>query len=355
VKLRALVRQASEAALTRAGRALDRGALRLLERQIAAPHAGHGDARARLVELAAHYGSPAMRADPGALFAAPAAADLASSDLGALGDARVTELRFASRYRPSYPGFVERHAAFAANLTAVARRYAGGATPRPTVIALHGLGAAGFAFNLRAFPVDRLLAAGLDVVLLQLPLHGERAATLAGAAPSFVSPDLVLTNESVGQAVDDVRALAAALRRDAPAVGVVGMSLGGYLAALTATVEPSLAFAAALSPAVDLGGLMWRHGAASRARRRADKAGVDLALLADVVAVHSPLGRPAKLPPERLFVAAGRADLITPPAEAEALARHWGVEVRWFAGAHLAQLGRDAAFAAWIEQLAALR
>jgi pimeloyl-ACP methyl ester carboxylesterase len=39
-------------------------------------------------------------------------------------------------------------------------------------------------------------------------------------------------------------------------------------------------------------------------------------------------------------VIAGRGDRITPPDQAEALAAHWDVDVHWFDGGHLAQLGR---------------
>ena len=37
---------------------------------------------------------------------------------------------------------------------------------------------------------------------------------------------------------------------------------------------------------------------------------------------------------------AGKGDRITPPDHAEALAAHWGVDVLWFEGGHLAQVGR---------------
>ena len=60
----------------------------------------------------------------------------------------------------------------------------------------------------------------------------------------FPSANLVRTNEAFGQAVFDLRALAAYLRANgAPSVGAIGMSLGGYTTALWASVDPTLAFA----------------------------------------------------------------------------------------------------------------
>ena len=93
-------------------------------------------------------------------------------------------------------------------------------------------------------------------------------------------------------------------------------------------------------PAVSMARLMWRHGEHSPERARAVKAGITCELLADAFAVHTPTTRPARLARDRLFVIGGRGDRITPPDQAEALAAHWGVDVRWFDGGHLAQLGR---------------
>ena len=51
---------------------------------------------------------------------------------------------------------------------------------------------------------------------------------------------------------------------------------------------------------------------------------------------------------------AGRGDRITPPDQAETLAAHWGVDVQWFDGGHLAQVGRGDALRAVRRQLGAL-
>jgi len=85
---------------------------------------------------------------------------------------------------------------------------------------------------------------------------------------------------------------------------------------------------------------MWNSGGTSPVRRRATNAGISEDLLADAFAVHAPTTRPARLPVDRLFVVAGRGDRITPPDHAEELAAHWGTEILWFDGGHLAQVGR---------------
>ena len=59
---------------------------------------------------------------------------------------------------------------------------------------------------------------------------------------------------------------------------------------------------------------------------------------------------------ERLFILAGRGDRVTPPAQAEALWQHWRrPEIHWFAGSHLAQIGRGDGFRKLRRKLDGLR
>src|SRR4029078_9844975 len=130
----------------------------------------------------------------------------------------------------------------------------------------------------RAFSAGYWLARGFDVALFQLPFHGDPAPGGVGRGARsgglFAAANLVRTNEAFGQAIHDLRALAGWLRAEgAPAIGAIGMSLGGYTTALCSTLD-DLAFAVAWIPAVSMSELMWRHGEASATVRRAVKAGV---------------------------------------------------------------------------------
>ena len=120
---------------------------------------------------------------------------------------------------------------------------------------------------------------------------------------------------------------------------MIGMSLGGYTASLWASVG-EVDFAVAMIPAVSMARLMWRHGESNPARRRAASAGITEELLEDAFRVHAPTTRAPTIARDHLFVVAGRGDRITPPEQAEALAAHWGVDIEWFDGGHLAQVGR---------------
>jgi len=352
--------------LTRASAALDRGVVRFMERRMAprTPRLDPTDARARLVDLAAAYGQDTLGV-PSPFFPAPALPRVTRAPVGdgPLGT-QVVDLAYASEYEPFLPAARDLYGTVRENHTAYARWWTSG-HGRPTIVLIHGWGGGNHWVTERTFLVPYWLRHGFDVAAFVLPYHGDRAPTGRGPASarrsiSWPSPNPLRTNEGFGQAIFDLRALAMFLRdRGASAVGAIGMSLGGYTTGLWASVAGptdvgGLDFAVAMIPAVSMASLMWRHGEQSPARRRAAKAGITEDLLAEAFAVHAPTTRPARLARERLAVVAGRGDRITPPEQANALAAHWGVEVAWFDGGHLAQLGRGEALRGVRRQLCAL-
>ena len=333
------------------------------------------DARSRLVELAAAY-SDGTLGTPSPFFPEPELPRVALAPLGEgpLGT-HVFDLSFPSDYKPFHPLARDVYLAATENMTAHARWWTSevnGSTRgpngvriartldragtsdrgRPTIVLLHGWGGGNHWITSRAFVVPYLLKHGYDVVAFQLPFHGARAPASGGVVKSgalFPSAHPLRTNEGFGHAIYDLRALSKFLRsRGSSTVGVMGMSLGGYTTSLWASIagptDPGgVDFAVAMIPAVSMSKLFWQHGETSPVRRRAAKAGITEDLLADAFAVHAPTTRPARVPADRLYVIAGRGDRITPPDQAEALAAHWGREILWFDGGHLAQLGRGEA------------
>jgi dienelactone hydrolase len=351
-------------AVTRASAAIDRGVVRVLERRMAAtaPTAPDlRDARPRLVELASIYGDGTLGL-PSRFFPEPEAALVSSTDVGSSYGARVHELTFPSTYRPFLPAYRPEHHRWIENHSARVRLYRVArdvGPPRPVMVCLHGWGGGAWWLEERAFAAGYWLARGFDVALFQLPFHGARAPGGVGkgarSGALFPSANLVRTNEGFGQAIHDLRALSAWLRaQGAPAVGAIGMSLGGYTTALWATIDPQLAFAVAMIPAVSMSDLMWRHGEDSAARRRAAQAGVSEELIASVFAVHAPTTRRVLLPRERRMIVAGLGDAITPADQARKLHTHWReCPIHWFPGGHLAQIGRGDAMRAVRLHLAA--
>lgn len=215
------------------------------------------------------------------------------------------------------------------------------ATPRRTVVLVHGYMAGQWAAEQRLWAIDRMYRNGWDVALFILPYHGVRADPRRIAAPRFPSRDPRRTNESFRHAVADLRDLVSWLRaRGAPSVGLMGMSLGGYTVSLTATVEPDLDFLVPVIPLASIADFALARGHLGRGSSATDQH----AALDRAHRVVCPLSREPLVAPERTFVVAAAGDRITPIHHAERLAEHFGSEMHVWPGSHLLQVGRDAAY-----------
>lgn len=215
--------------------------------------------------------------------------------------------------------------------------------PRGTVVLLHGFTMGNPTLDAFLLMAGRWFRAGLDVALLTLPHHGAR--TPAGARFSgehFAVPDVARLGEAVREAVYEIRQLVCLLREESGApVGLLGLSLGGYLAALAAGLFDELDFAIPIVPPVCIGDLAWRFFTRTRHHRAGGAPALSHPELRRAFRVHSPLAHPLRMPPERVMIVAGRGDRIVPPEHPAALWRHWGEpRIHWFSGSHLTPFGR---------------
>src|SRR5262249_47743600 len=154
------------------------------------------------------------------------------------------------------------------------------------------------------WPIRRFNQLGLDVGLSILPYHGHRRGQ-RWETPRFPSQDPRLTIEGFRQAVADVRALARWFTdRGAPYVGVLGASLGGAVAALTATVCRDLDFMALMIPLASIADFARDQGRLGSG----PAAEVEHAAAERATAVVSPLARPLRLPRSRALVIAAASD-----------------------------------------------
>ena len=230
-----------------------------------------------------------------------------------------------------------------ANQTARARWFKHAGPARPCVVLIHGYLAGNYLIEERVWPVKRLFQSGLDVVISVLPLHGARRAESRGyLPPAFPSRDPRFTIEGFRQLVIDHRALFDYLRlAGAGGLGVMGMSLGGYAAALLATVESSLRFAVFMVPLAAIEDFAHKSG-----RMTGDMA-QQLAQRDALARAHpaiSPFSRPSLLPSSRVITVAGESDLVTGLDQAHKLAQHFGGPMSVFHGGHLLHAGREVAF-----------
>jgi pimeloyl-ACP methyl ester carboxylesterase len=230
--------------------------------------------------------------------------------------------------------------------------------PAATVIALHGftMGQPRFdAFVLMAMQWFKL---GLDVALVTLPFHGARCPRTARySGELFGSWNVGRLNESVRQSVHDVDLVMRWMASDSDApVGIIGLSLGGYVTSVLASVRSTPAFVVPVVPAVSLAALPSQLFALSR-HRRTDPP-LSLEQLEVAYRVHSPLTYELAVPKERVLIIAGRGDRIVPPEHPYALWKHWDEPaIHWYSGSHFAPFRRPDILAAGqrhLEQLGIL-
>ena len=176
---------------------------------------------------------------------------------------------------------------------------------------------------------------GVNVAIPVMPLHGPRRVGRRGG-DGFLSGDFVDTVHAQAQAVWVVRRLIGWLRaQGAPGVGVYGISLGGYTAALVASLESELDCVIAGIPASNFVQLARAHAPALLVRA-AERAGFSLDRIERLLRVVSPLALEPKVPHARRFLYAGLADRLASPDQASDLWRHWGQpRMLWYHGSHV--------------------
>lgn len=226
--------------------------------------------------------------------------------------------------------------------------------PKATVLALHGFTMGYPGIDAFALMASEWFRRGLDVALMTLPYHGARAPKSARfSGEAFASPDVGRLNEGVRQAVSDVHLLMNWLRESTRApVGLLGLSLGGYVSALVAGLTAAPAFVVPLVPPVDMADMAWRFYERSRHRERGQEPPLAREHQEAVYRIHSPLTFPLQIPKERALIVAGRGDRVVPAEHPQALWLHWDKPaILWFSGSHVAPFGRSRIIARIVEHL----
>jgi hypothetical protein len=258
---------------------------------------------------------------------------------------RVVSRRLTSEYR-AYPYAIAQTGLSVSNGDPILLEHwmhDGAAATRGTVVAIHGFAMGRPRIDALALFARDWFDRGLDVALVTLPHHGAR--TPAGARFSgewFAVPHVTRVAESVREALYEIHVVTSWLRAAGRGpVGLLGLSLGGYLAALAAGLMDDLDFVVPIVPPVCIGDLAWRFFERTRHARAGGEAALGHDELRHAFRVHSPLVHPLRVPPERVLVVAGRGDRVVPPEHPHALWKHWGEpRIHWFSGSHLAPFGR---------------
>ncbi len=259
-------------------------------------------------------------------------------------------LSFESGYEPwpDEPGR-ERWLAHEANRTAHALTLRHRDRNRPWLVCIHGL-RNGSPHNSRELFQPEFLheELGLNLLFPYLPRHGPRKRGLVSGSP-LLSGDMTELLHAGAQASWDIRRLLLWLRlpqQDAPAVGLLGHSLGGYTAALLAGLDDNVDAVVSANPSVAPSHMFWRDGL-SAATRYLKTNGTTQKKSDRLLRVVSPLVFEPRVPKESRAVLASLADRIIPANEPHSLWQHWDQpRVLWHQGTHFGLLrtakGREA-------------
>ena len=193
----------------------------------------------------------------------------------------------------------------------------------PTVVMLHALmSVSDRGYRNWAKVFNQL---GWNAAFVHLPFHYSRRPPGHLNGELCCTADLVLTGDTLRQAVVEIRQLLAWLRQQGSReFGLVGTSYGGWVAALVASLEPELRFLTLLAPMVNVIHALYQGPTSWVIRRQLARAGLDPALVERHAHLSSPIrGAPMDDVSGRTLIVAGTVDRIVRLADLEALHGAW--------------------------------
>ena len=190
------------------------------------------------------YAGLAAAKDPQVSFPAPQALPRVSSRPANpvaewVAKGNVSNIRFRSSFEAVNPDLRDQCAGFVRNNVVHAQHWRHEDGPRPTLCLIHGFMGSAYLFNGLFFSLPWFYRCGYDVMLYTLPFHGRRAERYSPfSGHGYFAHGMAGFAEAMAQAVYDFRSLLDYLEyTGVDRIALTGMSLGGYTAALIASVD----------------------------------------------------------------------------------------------------------------------
>jgi dienelactone hydrolase len=209
-----------------------------------------------------------------------------------------------------------------------------GKGPFPGVIVLDiTAGNQSLSRHLSIFLAQKKIAA----LFVQMAYYGPRRPP--GSKLRLLMPNIDHSMSAIRQTVLDLRVSAAWLEArpeiDGKRLGIMGTSLGSFMAALTAEMEPRLERVAVLLGGGGVLDAYYDHPKAAPYRRVYEALGGTKEKLVQLIAPADPLTCAANLKQHKLLILAGKRDDIVPPKMAEALWKASGQQkIVWYDCSH---------------------
>ncbi|MFW0148581.1 alpha/beta hydrolase family protein [Mycobacterium sp. smrl_JER01] len=290
------------------------------------------------------YAELAAAQDPALAFPTPASPPRVSSrpaDPIAEWVARgtVRNIRFNSSFQAVNPALRDQCAGFVRNNVVHAQHWRHDDGPRPTLCLIHGFMGSAYLFNGLFFSLPWFYRSGYDVLLYTLPFHGRRAERYSPfSGHGYFAHGMAGFAEAMAQAVHDFRSIIDYLEfTGVDRIALTGMSLGGYTAALIASVDDRIQAVIPNVPVVTPDRTVEEWFPANKVVALRDRiARTDSELVGGATRYSSPLNYRPLVPKDRRLIIAGLGDRLAPPEQAELLWRHWDrCTFHWFPGNHV--------------------
>jgi dienelactone hydrolase len=178
---------------------------------------------------------------------------------------------------------------------------------------------------------------GVCALFVQMAYYGPRRP--ARSRLRLMSPDVDHTLAAIRQTVLDLRVAAAWLESrpevDPKRLGIMGTSLGSFMASLTAEMEPRLRRLAVLLGGGGVVDAYYNHPRAAPYRKAYEALGGTKEKLAARIASADPITCAANLKDHKVLLIAGKRDDIVPPCMVEALWKASGQQkIFWYDCTH---------------------
>lgn len=251
---------------------------------------------------------------------------------------------FKSDYEPLDGDFAEKFHSYLGNETCRIHYWEHDMSGNPTIVILHSWCGGWLWMEERFLKARKFYNEGYDLAFVTLPFHGKRTPEQAlFSGQMFPSTDIKLTMEAFGQALHDVHAALEWLRseKEGP-VGMMGLSLGGYITSLMAGLDPELDFAIPIIAPASFADILWFHGEDRPLRQAAKAENLGLEDLRELMEIFCPLHYEREISPEKIMVIAGLGDRIVPPCHSVSLWQNFDrPRISWFPGSHILHVGRS--------------